>query len=168
MDIRKSLQYNFGLEAIPILFHSQTSQFMKYLEKDGIKFLQFWWNHVGDRMPEDKRVTPAGMTFEVEQIDKKTRLIFISLPTPKEDRDPYFLGLVARPERRILWVRWPTTDAFALIRDDGCTQTNKTSFGYLTPHGMFRPRGVGLKPTKLDFKKLVKSKISNKKAWWKK
>jgi hypothetical protein len=168
MDNRKSLQYNFGLEAIPILFHSQTSQFLKYLDKDGIKFLQFWWNHVGDRMPEEKRVTPAGMTFEIEIIDKKTKLILISLPTPKEDRDPYFLGLVARPEKRILWVRWPTTEAFALIRDDGCREQHKTSFGYLTPHGMFRPRGIGLNPTKLDFKRIVKSKINKKKAWLKK
>ena len=168
MDMRKTVQYNFGMEAIPILFHSQTSQFMKYLDKDGIKFLQFWWNHVGDSMPEQKRVTPAGMTFEIESIDKKTKLIIINLPSPKEDRDPYFLGLIARPEKRLLWVRWPTTEAYALIRDDGCSQPYKTSFGYLTPHGMFRPRGVGLNPTKLDFKRIVKSKIANKKAWWKK
>jgi len=94
MEKNKSLQYNYGMEAIPVLFHSQTNQFVKYIEKDGIKFLQFWWNHVGDRLPEDKRVTPAGLTFEVEQLDSKTKLIIITLPTPKENEDPYFWVLL--------------------------------------------------------------------------
>jgi len=168
MEKNKSLQYNYGMEAIPVLFHSQTNQFVKYIEKDGIKFLQFWWNHVGDRLPEDKRVTPAGLTFEVEQLDSKTKLIIITLPTPKENEDPYFLGLIARPERRFVWIRIPTTTAFALIRDDSCKEQNKTSFGYLTPSGNFRLRGVGLNPTKQDFKRIVKSRIQEKKAWWKK
>lgn len=169
MDNKRSLQYNFAMEAMPIMFHSQTSQFMKYLEKDGLKFLQFWWNHVGDRMPEEKRVSPAGMTYEIEVIDNKTKLVVITLPTPKEDKDPYFLGFVARPERRFFWVRLPTTEGYVLIRDDGVNQPHKTSFGYLTPSGMFRPRGVGLNPTKQDFKRIVKSKMNNKtKKWWKK
>lgn len=169
MDKRKSLQYNYAMEALPILFHSQTNQFMKYLEKDGVKFLQFWWNHVGDRLPEDKRVSPAGLTFDVEVIDNKTKLVIITLPSPKEDRDAYFLGFVARPERRLMWVRLPTTEGYALIRDDGVDQLHKTSFGYLTPHGNFRPRGVGLNPTKQDFKRIVKTKMNQeKKVWWKK
>jgi hypothetical protein len=164
MDKRRSLQYNFGLEAIPVLFHSQTTHFLKFLEKDGLKFLNFWWNHVGDRLPEEKRVSSNGMSFEIEDLDEKTRLIIISLPTPKEDKDPYFVGLVARPERRLLWVRLPTTQAFALIRDDLSGQTNKTSLGYLTPNGLFRPRGIGLAPTKLDFKRIVKSNLKKKKG----
>jgi hypothetical protein len=168
MDKRKSCQNNFGLEALPILFHSQTNQFMKYLEKDGAKFLNFWWNHVGDQLPEEKRVPAAGLSFEVEKIDDKTKLVIITLPTPKEDRDPYFLGFVAKPEKRILWVRLPTTLGFALIRDDGVNELHKTSFGYVTPHGIFRPRGIALNPVKQDFKRLVKSKISNQKKWWKK
>ncbi len=164
MEKNKSLQYNFGMEALPVLFHSQTTQFMKYLEKDGIKFLQFWWNHVGDRLPEERRVTSAGLAYEVEKIDAKTNLVIISLPNPKEDQDPYFLAFIARPERRFVWIRLPTTIAFAIIRDDGSKEQHKTSFGYLTPSGNFRPRGVGLNPTKQDFKRIVKSKISNKKA----
>jgi hypothetical protein len=168
MDKKKSLQYNFGMEAIPILFHSQTNQFMKYLEKDGLKFLNFWWNHVGDQMPEEKRVSSAGMTFDIEQLDKKTKMVIITLPTPKEDLDPYFLGFIARPERRVLWVRFPNSVGYALIRDDGCDQPHKTGFGFLTPRGAFRPRGVGLNPTKIDFKRMMKSKLTQKKSWWKK
>jgi len=164
MDKKLSQQNNFGLEAMPILFHGSSTKFVELLEKDGLKFLTFWWNHVGDRLPEGKRVSPAGMSFEIEELDKKTKLVIINLPTPKEDQDPYFLGFVARPERRILWVRLPTSMGFALIRDDEVKEQNKTSFGYLTPNGQFRPRGVGLKPTRLDFKRQIKSQLAPKKA----
>lgn len=163
MDIKKSQQNNFGLEALPILFHSQTEQFMKYLEKDGDKFLKFWWNHVGDRMPENKRITYGGTAFETEKIDSKTTLVIITLPSPKEDGDPYFLAFVAKPERRFFLVRIPTTIAFALVRDDKCGQEHLTRFGFLTPMGIFRSRGVGLNPTKTDFKRIVKSKIEKRK-----
>ncbi len=168
MDKKKSLQNNFGLDAMPILFHGQTNQFVKLLERDGMKFLNFWWNHVGDQLPEEKRVSSAGLSFEIESIDKNTKLIIITLPTPKEDMDPYFLGFIARPERRVLWVRLPTSDGYALLRDDGVKEQHKTNMGFLTPHGQFRPRGVGLAPTKKDFKKYLKQRLSEKKAWWKK
>ena len=140
---------------------------MKYLDKDGVKFLQFWWNHVGDRLPQEKRLSSGGLTYEIEQLDAKTKLVIITLPTPKENEEPYFLGFVAKPERRFLWVRIPTTTAFALVRDDSCKEEHKTSFGYLTPSGNYRMRGVGLNPTKQDFKRIVKSKLQTKKAWWK-
>jgi hypothetical protein len=168
MEKNKSLPYNFAMEAIPVLFHSQTNNFMKYIEKDGMKFLQFWWNHVGDRLPEEKRITFAGVTFSIEQIDKKTKLVIITMPTPRENEEAYFIGLIANPERRILWVRIPTATAFGLVRDDNCKEQYKTNFGYLTPSGNFRPRVMGLNPTKKDFKKLILKYISQKKAWWKK
>jgi len=162
MDIKKSQQNNYGLEALPILFHSQTKQFVNILEKDGVKFLKFWWDHVGDRLPEEKRGTFGGINFEIEELDSRTKLVFIGLPSPKEDGDPYFLCFVARPERRFFLIRIPNSVAFALIRDDKCGQEHTTRFGYLTPMGIFRPRGVGLKPTKADFKRIVKSKIQKK------
>ena len=37
------------------------------------------------------------------------------------------------------------------MRDDGVDQQHKTGFGYLTPNGMFRPRGVGLSSNKTGF-----------------
>jgi hypothetical protein len=164
MDKKLSQQNNFGLDAMPILFHSTPTKFVELLEKDGLKFLTFWWNHVGDRLPEGKRVSPAGMSYEIEVLDKKTKLVIISLPTPKENQDPYFLGFVAKPERRLLWVKLPTSLGFTLIRDDEVKEQNRTSFGYLTPNGHFRPIGVGLKPTKLDFKRQVKSRLTGKKG----
>ena len=162
MDNRKSQLWNFGLEAIPILFHSSTNSFMKYIEKDGKKFLEFYWNHVGDRLPEEKRTSPAGLAFEVESIDKRTQLVIITLPTPKVDGDPYFLGLVVRPERRFGWVRIPNSLCYVLKRADDCGQPHLTRFGEMTPRALFRERGIGLAPTKLDFKRTVKKRLEPK------
>jgi hypothetical protein len=162
MDIKKSHQNNFGLEAMPILFHSQTSQFIKLLDRDGLKLLNFWWNHVGDQMPEPKRLSSAGMAFDLDIIDDKTQLVTITLPSPKEDGDPYFLALVARPERRFGWVRIPNSHVYALCRADKVDQPHKTLFGELTPRAFFRERGLGLIPTKADFKRIVKKRLEPK------
>jgi hypothetical protein len=163
MDKDKDLAYNYAFEAIPILFHSQTSGFIKYLEKDGVDFLKFWWNHVGDQTEESKRVSPSGLTYEVEQYNPKTQIVYITLPSPKEDGDPIFLACIARPERRFAWVRIPNTEVYVLSRYDGCKETYKTAFGFLSPRAIYRELGVGLNPTKADFKRIVKMKIEKKK-----
>jgi hypothetical protein len=158
MDKKKSLQYNFGFEAIPILFHSQTSDFMSYIEKDRVDFLKFWWNHVGDQMEEAKRITPDGIAFECEQ-HKDINITFITFPTPREDGDPIFLACIARPEKRFGWVRLPNTDVYVLSRYDECPVQNKTAFGEISPRGLYRDHGIGLNPTMEDFKRIVMKKI---------
>jgi hypothetical protein len=163
MDKNKTLSWNFTFEAIPTLFHSTTDSFMRYLDKDGKDFLTFYWNLVGDRMDEDKRVSPAGLGYSVNQVDNNTRLVIITLPSPKEDRDAFFLALIARPERRFFWVRLPNTESYVLLRDDHSDLENKTAFGFLSPRAIYREMGRGLKPNKTDFKRIVLNKIQKKK-----
>ncbi len=163
MEKDKSLAYNFTYEAMPLLFHGQTAGFMKYLEKDGVDFLKFWWNHTGDSLVEEKRVSPAGMSYEIEVYDNNTKIVYITLPSPKEDGDPIFYGCVARPERRFAWVRIPNTAFYVLTRYDGCASQHKTAFGELSPRALYHEIGVGLNPTKADFKKMVRSKLEKKK-----
>jgi hypothetical protein len=164
MEKNRSLQCNYSFEALPILFHSQTSGFMKYLEKDGVNFLKFWWNHVGDQLEEGKRALPTGLTFEVDIHDERTKIIYITLPTPKEDGDGIFLAFVARPERRFAWVRIPNTEAYILSRYDDSKTLNKTAFGLLSPRAIYRQLGEGLSPNKADFKRIVKNKVEKKKT----
>lgn len=158
MNINKSHQYNYGFEVIPILFHSQTSDFKSYLEKDGVEFLKFWWNHVGNQMGEAKFTSSDGISYEYEQHDKKIDLFLITLPTSREDGDPIFLACVSRPERRFSWVRLPSTDFYVLSRYDGSNAKNKTAFGEVSPRGLYRDIGIGLNPTISDFKRIVMKK----------
>jgi hypothetical protein len=162
MEKDKSLAYNFAFEAMPLLFHGQTTGFMQYLAKDGVEFLKFWWNHVGDQLPEAKRVTPTGFSFEVETYDEKTKIAYITLPSPKEDGDPIFFGCVARPEKRFAWVRIPNTAFYILTRFDGCQTQYKTAYGELSPRAIYHEIGVGVAPTKTDFKKLVKRSLEKR------
>lgn len=163
MDKTKSLHHNFVFEALPILFHSQTDGFMKYIDKDGINFLRFWWNHVGDRMDESKRVPPGSMTFEIRQFDKKTRIVYIKFPPPNDNGDAYFMACVARPERRFAWVRIPNTTVYVLKRNDERGEGHRTAFGELSPRAIYRELGVGLNPTKQDFQRIVENRLQRKK-----
>jgi hypothetical protein len=163
MDKNRSLSWNFTFEAIPLLFHSTTDSFMRYLDKDGKEFLSFYWNHVGDRLDPEKRVPPAGLGYSVDQVDAKTRLVIITLPSPKEDGDAYFLALVSRPERRFFFVRLPNSEVYVLSRDDHSDLENKTAFGYLSPRAIYQQKGGGLPPNKVEFKRVMMDKIIKKK-----
>jgi hypothetical protein len=158
MNKNKSLQYNYGFEAIPVLFHSQTTDFKSYIEKDGVDFLKFWWNHLIDQMDEAEPIPFDGVTYEYEQYNKKIDLFYITLPAPREDGDPMFLACIARPERRFAWVRLPSTDVYVLSRYDGSHVSNKTAFGEVSPRGLYRDIGIGLNPTLEDFKRIVLTK----------
>jgi len=159
----KSQHYNFAFEALPTLFFSQTNDFVKYLDRDGLKFLKFWWDHVGDKMPEEKRISASGMSYEVEDLDEKNRLITVIFPSPREDGEAYFIGMIPKPERRFAMVRLHNASMFVLRRDDHVTQPHHTSFGELTPNAQYRERGVGLNPTKQDFKRIIKNRLEKKK-----
>jgi hypothetical protein len=163
MEKNRSHQWNFVFDVMPALFHSQTDGFQKYIDKDGIKFLKFYWDYLGDQLPAEKRASSAGLALEIEQLDKKTRLILITLPSPKEDGDAYFIGLIPKPERRFAWVKFYTSRMYVLCRSDKVSESHKTAFGIVTPRGNFRETGVGLIPTKTDFKRIVKRKLEQKK-----
>ena len=163
MEKNKSQQWNFVFDAMPALFHSQTDNFVKYLDKDGVKFLKFWWDHIGDRLPEEKRVSPAGLTFEKEELDPKNLLIIITMPSPKENGDVYFIGLIPKPERRFAMVKFYNSTMFVLCRKDEVDQPSRTSFGIVTPRGNYHEYGIGLKPTKQDFKRIIKNRLEKKK-----
>lgn len=162
MEKTRSQHYNYSFEAIPILFHSQTDGFMKYLEKDGVKFLRFWWDHVGDKLEEAQRVPWRGLDFEIEVLDGKRKLVWIILPKPSHDEEAYFLGLLASPEQRFAWVRLPNTRVFVLRRWDNLPEPPRTLFGELTPRALFRKLGEGIEPNKEAFKEAVRRTVRRK------
>jgi hypothetical protein len=162
MEKNKSHAFNFAFEALPILFHSQTNDFIKHLEKDGIKFLRFWWDHVGDKMGEANRAPWRGLDFTIEKVDEKTKLVWIKMPTPVGDEEAYFTALMAKPEFRFVWVRWPNSLAFALRRWDAVKEPPRTMFGFLTQRALFRPLIEGISPDEESFKRAVYTKIKRR------
>ncbi|NPV56450.1 MAG: hypothetical protein HPY76_07255 [Anaerolineae bacterium] len=152
MDDKKSQHYNFTYEAVPVMFHSQTSEFMKYIEQDGTKFLKFWWDHVGGKLPTEKHVPFKDVKIEMEVVDKNTKVAFIELPRPTEDDECYFMALVKRPERYFAWVRLPTNDIYCLVRRPFAEFPHGTEMMAITPRGNRASIGAGIEPRYEDFK----------------
>lgn len=148
MDKNKSQHYNFCHEALPVLFHSQTKGFFEYLDRDGLKFLKFWWDHVGERLDESKCSSFAGAQFEIrELVEKKARIVLVRLPTPTIDYEFHMMALIRTPERRLPMVRLPNTRVFALERVPTEMGENGTLLVEITPRGRMLRVGAAPKPS---------------------
>ena len=155
MDKKKSQHYNFCYDVIPALFHSQTDEFMKYVQRDGLKFIQFWWDHVGSRLPAEQQTPFNGTQIEIVERTAAKRIVFIQLPPPRNEGEMYFLGLVRDPERHFAWVRLPSTRILGLVRRVKENFPNGTELGDLTPRALYVPVGPGPAANYEDFKRVV-------------
>lgn len=164
VDRRKSQRYNFEYEAIPTMFHSQSMDFVHHLGRDGLKFLRFWWEYVGDRLPEEMRSSFSGMDYKIIKVDEQTPLVILTLPEPKEDGEAYFMALIGRPERRFAWVRLPTARVIALLRRSGEEFIKGTEIGDITVRGHFVSLGAGPSPNADSFTKVAVNIASKKPA----
>lgn len=140
MDTSRSQQYNFCYEALPALFYVQTSEFIKYLERDGEKFLRFWWDHVGAKLPAENARSFDGMSVEWLPASGKLKLALIHLPAPLSADEMAAMFCAAPPERRFAWVRLDQPRLFGLIPDDDQAQASWV-WGTLTPRGRFIRQG---------------------------
>jgi len=155
MDKKKSQQYNYCHEALPIMFHSQTTDFVKYLERDGLAFLEFWWKHVGEHLPFELTAPFEGVSYETFALNEKTSITIITLPKPREEGEMYFLGMIRNPEKRFGWVRLPSTRVIGLVRKSKDDFKTGTELGDVTPRAIFVSLGEGPEPNKEAFKKMV-------------
>jgi len=147
MDRAKSQAINFAFEVVPMMFHSQTTDFITYLDRDGLKFLEFWWNYIGEQLNEDQRCSFEGMDYRLVDVENKQTMIIISLPSPHDDGEAYFLVLLAKPEKRFAWVRLPNTRVLVLIRKDAPESPEGTELGEITPRGNYVRIRKGPAPT---------------------
>lgn len=146
MEKNKSQRYNFAYESIPVLFHTQTGEFLKYIERDGAKFLLFWWDQMGDRLPETQRQPFEGFELETRDLKPATHIILLTFPTPALEGEVYFMALISVPEKRFAWVKMPNTRIIALAkREDG------VELGYLTPRSNFVPIPEDVEPNRQAF-----------------
>lgn len=136
MDIRRSQHYNYTHETIPIIWHKQTEDFLKYIDKDGSTFLRFWWKHLEDNLGVRILSSSEGLGFQVKDIttknNEKVNLILLTLPKPEAVGEVFYMMLVKFPDSRtflakFFLLRLPTTRVFALEfegqNEDGSTLT---------------------------------------------
>ncbi len=94
-----SQHYLYAYKAIPTLFFTQGAEFMFYLDRDGKKFLKFWWDHEAEKLDESQLRSSDGLSFEIHDY-KDRKLALIILPPPKAEPEAYFLALLGRPQKR--------------------------------------------------------------------
>jgi hypothetical protein len=99
MATKKSQHYLFTYKAMPTIFFSQNEEFMFYLGRDGIKFLEFWWDKEGVKLQPEERRSSEGLGYQIRDYGNR-KLTIIKLPEPQEDQECYFLALLSKPTRR--------------------------------------------------------------------
>lgn len=155
MDKSKSQQYNFAYEALPTLYHGQTDQFIKFIEKDGLKFLKFWWDHVGESYEAENRISSEGLRLKVIEVGKKNHLIHVTLPVPIHPQDPYLVCMAGSAERRFFLVRLPTTRLFTLELGENFDK-KQTQYYEITPRLRKIPMGEASEATPDEFIKMIR------------
>jgi len=160
MENDKSQHYNFTHEALPILFHKETKGFFNFLEKDGAKFLRFWWDNVGSRLPESQARSSDGLTVQTKNLEKGIRMVFVDLPQPREPGEVYYMALVQLPVSKNPFVRKFTfrgTQVISLEYEGGFAEGHpKTGIYELTPRARNIRQRDGCAPNKAEFLKEVR------------
>ncbi len=157
MPKRDSQHFTFAYKAIPILFHNQTKDFLTHLEKDGIKFLNFYWDYVATETDEEGKSSSSGMAFEIRQIEGGKKMVLITLPHPRKPPEAYFLALITAPPQRSLLPWRNNCRVFGLeSREEG------THLCEVTPRrAVVVDQGIGPRPVLGEFYQAV-NRIINK------
>jgi len=108
----------FTNQVLPQLFHGAPGEFWKYLNRDGTKFLVFYWDNAREHLPVNLRASSYGLNFTVSEPLPRTTIALVHLPEPKVAGEVYYSALVYRPDRRILLVT-DMTRVFNLERTEG-------------------------------------------------
>jgi len=141
---KQSHQYIFSYKALPSAFRSDTERFFYYLEEDKLDFLQFWWDHVGERLEPEERRIAYNMSFQIREHSNGARTALITPPPPQKHGEAYFVALLYPPQKPTLFIWKKFCKVFSLsqiIKEDG---RKETIFGEWTPRGRYLPGEEGL------------------------
>jgi hypothetical protein len=122
VDNRKSQHYNYTHETIPLLWHNQNDDFMKYLDKDGTVFLRFWWKHLADNLGITILSDSSGLSYQLKELTdkegKSIKVVILTLPKPENVGEVFYMVLAKFPKQRTIFdvfmARIPTTRVLAL------------------------------------------------------
>jgi hypothetical protein len=95
----------FSERVLPELFHASPAEFLKYLTRDGNKFLTFYWNLAGQNIPDSCKREPFGLDYELhDELGGNNLIALIRMPKPRDMGDYYYSSLIFRPSRHLLLV----------------------------------------------------------------
>jgi hypothetical protein len=143
--------YQFAYQAMPILFHSSSTEFVKLLERDGLKFLEFWWNRTGESGEVEENLSSDGLAYEIRDYPGGKKMVLLTLPEPKKAPEAFFLALLTPPPKKHLLPWKNFSRVFALQRRKVVDGKVLTNFAELTPRGYQRVLREGTEPVLEQF-----------------
>jgi hypothetical protein len=152
MSEERSHQCVFFETALPVVFHQTPEDFLFYLERDGNKFLQFYWEQAGKSISPAERADAYGLNYIVRKPKNNVTIAIVLLPAPQKVGEAYYEVFIYRPLRVTPILRISdVTSVFALTKasDDG--EKNKTTIIERTRKEQSIDHGMGTEPVVEDF-----------------
>lgn len=118
MKPSRSHHYFFAHRLLPKLFHEDAAQFVALLQRDGLRFLEFWWRQAGDRVPQGERLSADGLGYGLRPLDNDWLAALVLMPPPEGMTEAHFIGLLYRENP-------PATRVFTL--EKGMSLNNDTT-----------------------------------------
>lgn len=168
MDQKKSQHYNYTHETLPIMWHNQNQDFLKYLDKDGVVFLRFWWKHLTDNLGIKISSDSEGLGYKIKEYADKNgnpiKLVLLSLPKPSMKGEVFYMALIKNPKKNTLFdlflTRLPSTRVFALeLESQPDSEVIKTGLYELTIRARNVRIGDGTEPVLDSFQKAILAKL---------
>ena len=104
----KTQNIEFISQVLTSLFHHAPEQLLLFLSRDGNKFLRFYWDEAGKKVPEPQHSSFWGMNYDIRKPHPMVTVALIRMPEPKFVHEAYFAALIHRPGR---------VTPFGLVRD---------------------------------------------------
>jgi hypothetical protein len=112
---------------LPALFHDSPEAFLNLLNRDGTRFLYFYWGEAAKKLPEAQRADPFGLNYVIRKPGPRVDFILalITLPQPANPGEAFYSALAYRPWRRLLLVS-DMTAVFNMEMDEPNGETPQT------------------------------------------
>ena len=156
MAAARSQQIMFFEEVLPSVFHDVPGEFLFYLERDGNKFLRFYWDRAGKNFIESDRGDAFGLNYIIRKPQNDVTIALVLMPAPQVVGEAYFEAFIYRPRRVTPILRISDiTSVYALIMVAGENDTLKTAIIERTRKDVTLGHGEGPAPTSESFYQAV-------------
>jgi hypothetical protein len=156
---KKTQNMEFVSQVLPALFHGSPDPFLFYLNRDGNKFLNFYWNEAGKHSRPSSQTPAFGMNYDIRCPRNKVTVALIRMPTPMVDGEAHLAALCYRPARTAPILFWMSDVSKVLVLE--LSAENSTLLVEYTRRHNRAVLGRGPEPRIEDFYEAVLKEIED-------
>jgi hypothetical protein len=155
-------QAEFAFRTLPDLFHQDPDQFIQLLERNGNRFLNFYWDEAGKRINQTEKVVPYGIDYAMQHPNSLLQAAWITFPDPTRIGEAWLGAFIFRPTRvtMIPGVN-DVARVLVLMNTSDVPGENKTSLVQITRRLEFFEVGKDILPDKIAFHSAVADIVNN-------